>query len=300
MCIAAIRSCGFNNEVGVITFSILSDESFWMEETQELNEMFISKAISMIKMGGMEKHLSCITMCRCVKQIEGRTTNYWMINCIARIQCGLLLTFDEKHELLRAISRRIVTANYFVKQKCPKFVSAKEEQGYVFGDSGLMVKDHVSLRLALKTMSFTVSHTRVPRNVSFSRCQALMVKPSKWMVIANVSVKTANRSSVVTQPIFYRDDAQNMCPREYWHVLQQGICYMPAVRENSLNGQEQWVFHIHTGYFDASNCNCKSICSSCAKYQPIPLFQMAQLSVLKNLFLKRRAHVLNKRSSPFF
>lgn len=273
---------------------------FVMEESQELTEMFLSRAISLIKMGGMEKHMSSIVMCRCVKHIEGRFRSYWLINCIARVQCGLLLTPEEKHQILYFISRRIVSANYFVKEKCRDFLAVKEKQGFIMSEGGLMVKDHVSLKLALKTMSFVVSHTNVPSNVTFSRCPSLMIKPSKWMVMECVVVPTANRSSIVTQPILFRHDLKNLCPEECWPILQKGVCYTPAVRENSLNSKEVWVFHLHTGYFDESQCNCRVMCESCSKYKPISLFQTCQLAVIKYLFFKRRARVLNKRSSPFF
>lgn len=269
-------------------------------EAQQLTEMFTSRAVSSIRMGGMEKHLSSLVMCRCIKHIEGRRHQYWMINCIVRIQCGLLLLPDEKKRLLHDLSRRIVTANYFVKEKCRDFVVRKEKEGFVFSDNGLMAKDATSLKLSLKTMSYTVSDSFIPHSVKFSRCAALMLKATKWMVLGCLTLPTANRGSPVTQPIFFREDAKNYCDPAYWPILQKGLCYMPAVRENAFNSQEQWIFHIHMPYNESSECKCGRLCEQCSRYQPISLFQLSQLAVLKLLFMKRRAHVLNKRKSPFF
>lgn len=298
---ASTRSCGFDNEVGMITFSFLAHNMPSVEETQQTSEMLLSRAVSLVRLKGMEDLVSNCVMCRCVKSIEGRGKRFLLVNCIVRIQTSAPMLHYQKYEMLRAISRNIVTATPEVVVRSGKWLERKIlKEGFILSHIGLILTNEYSLKLALKTMSFVISHSVVPECVKFHPSASLMLNVTKWMVITTHHTRTTNRSSIVTNAIMLRSDLKKWCPEPYWPVFSQGLCYAPCVRETcDYEGSEKWYFHIHTPYKD-ERCNCKAECNYCRSRQPIPLFHIAQMAVMKVLFERNRARILNHRKSPFF
>nr|WJJ54623.1 MAG: hypothetical protein [Otus scops adenovirus] len=270
-----------------------------------MTQLYLTRAVSQINLFHsaflyrVHESLSTIVAVRCVRVLRWRAQEFYIVNCIIRLQCALPLYADEKGEVLHAVSRRLFFITPTLEHKCEGWLKAKRKFGdYKFVTTGLMIRSAVSLKMALRTMSYEVSDTAMPRGVPFYKRPLLFLNTCRSVMSAGIIVRTASYSSAVTQPVFMRSMLKTVCPGPYWETLSKGLCYMVGFREECTGMFEQWTFHVHGDYGEKHDCprNCKD----CKLQQPLQLFSLAQFAVIRNLFLQRRAHVTHDRGSPFF
>ncbi|WPS63631.1 ORF20 [Aviadenovirus phalacrocoracidae] len=305
--VAAARGCGFHNECGVIWFSLLLPANHSIDETHCLTQLFLTRAASQISFYHRESlyrvqdQLSIVCMARCFKKITyKKTKDYYLVNCIVRVQSALLLLGSEKDEVLHAISRRLFYVPPGLLSQSKQWMIRKGKYlQYQFVTTGFMISEFVCLKLALTTMSYEASHTKIPAYLPFLRTSILFLRPSKRIVTAYVYVRTVNHSSIVTQPVFLRSMLKEYCPEEHWPVLSRGICYLVGVREDSVFDVEQWAFHVHCDY-SGIDADCEEECTHCVMSQPLSLFQISQLAYIRYLFLRRRARVARDHKCKFY
>lgn len=289
MTIGNARGCGFHNEVGCITFSLLVESGFGEQGTEMNTQMFLTRAIAQVNMFQQERlyciheNLSVLTDCKCVKEVFYRGKSFYFMNCIIRLQSSLKLLKSDKLLMLHAISRRLFYVTPALHDHIQAWLLKHRMTDYRFVVNGLFIRTVKSLKMALSTMRYEASVSNVPRFVPFMPCMSMLVRVSRWMVMTILHVDALERN--ILQPVFFRSTLKKLCPPEYWQVLQQGLCYMVGVRERVLD-QEEWIFHIHTSYEKDITRECDPNCFNCTRSQPLSLFHIAQLNVIKMLFIK--------------
>ncbi|AXB73048.1 hypothetical protein QKD39_gp52 [Psittacine adenovirus 1] len=234
--------------------------------------------------------------CRCIKKVVYRERAFYLLNCTIRLQTAIPLDKRQKRDLLYIVSRRLFFISPSLSSRCASWLSrnAKYRQ-FRFVTSGLLLRDSISMRMAMKSMSYEVSHSKVPPLFRFLPHAVLFLSACRTLISATVRVPTVAFSSVVTQPVCLRSMLKTVCPPDCWSLVSRGLCYLPGYRNGVFDSIEVWEFHVHGDY-----CQDHHESDDCLYYQPVSLFQTAQLMFLRNLFLRRRAHVTHCRTSPFF
>lgn len=308
-CIQSSWACGFENECGVIWFSLLVNAEKPASEINSSHEMLLARAVGKVKtcfrsrLVHVMENLMCMVACRCVKRIERRGVRSRIMNVVIRIFLGSQTTPEERHEALFHISRRLFYIGPGVYNDCFDEINSKYSS-FRFFTHGLMIRDRESLMMALRTMQFEVNHSIVSPSIPFISSPLCFPRPNKSSPVATMCVKAADRSSIITQPVFLRSMAKSVCPPEVWGVVSQNICYMPGVRNqvDVVRGVpiEQWTFHLHSPA-DKLHIKCDQECKvQCNLRSVHSLEDLCKLEVLRQLFNTRRARVLNmKRTKPF-
>lgn len=300
--LVACRSCGFNNEVGAIWFSVLAKHSVTcrQEEMERLNEYYITSAVVNLRafesrlMRRLHSSLTVIVTCRSAKYVQYKSRDYVLINCIVRLVSALNLKTTEKDALLRCVSRRMFFITPGMQYDLERWMLRHRKTDFKFFTTGFLIADKVSAKLAMRSMSFEVSMSAVPRGVPFLRSPVLMMNACRITITATVAVETSSRSSAVTQPVCLRSMLRVMVAPDIWPILSQGLCYFPGFRRLSYANVEEWVFHVHGSYGD-EHPECYGLCKECTTRQPLSLFCSAQLACIRLAFLTRRARVLGER-----
>ncbi|QJC19264.1 ORF20 [Duck adenovirus 4] len=248
----------------------------------------------------MHENMSLISHCRCVKNVMLKGRFYFLLNCILRIQCGIELTMAEKEQLLHAISRRLFFVSPALEMECRRWLSQRPDfSSYVFTTTGVHIKESVSLKLAMKSMSYETSFSMLPRNIPFLTMPLMFVSACRLLITGTLFVRGVTGGSILTQPVCLRSMLESMCHPAYWPIVSEGLCYLPGFRQESFPESEMWVFHVH-GAYGEPHPDCKGKCMDCSLRQPVTLFHLAQLAVIRNLFLKRRARLTGNKKSIFY
>ncbi|BCZ16713.1 hypothetical protein ORF20 [Aviadenovirus bubonis] len=303
--VAVARGCGFQNECGVIWFSLLVPREQIVEEVHATTQLNLTRAVSQMnffsseRMYRVHESLSSVICCRCVRAIRLKSGDFYIVNCIIRLQSSMQLYLDEKDETLRVISRRLFFIPPTVEEKCRQWLINKGKYSdYKFLTTGLMIRYSASLKMALRSMSYEVSNTSVPREIPFYKAPVLFLNACRSVLSAGIVVRSVGYSSAVTQPVFLRSMLKAVCSEKYWGIVSRGLCYMVGFREVCTGLCEQWTFHVHGSYGEPHTCS--DSCKGCKLRQPLTLFNLAQFACIRNMFLQRRAHVTHSRSSVFF
>uniref|UniRef100_A0AB38ZPC4 ORF13 protein n=1 Tax=Psittacine aviadenovirus B TaxID=2169709 RepID=A0AB38ZPC4_9ADEN len=303
--LATARGCGFQNECGIIWFSLLVTPLHSPDETEQLYQIYLSRAVTQIELPSSAllslavSHLTVLSGARCVKRVVYRQRGYYLLNCTVRLQTGIPLSRKQKRELLYAVSRRLFFISPSLRDRCSVWLSRNPYCQFSFLTSGILLRDAVCMRMAMKTMSLEVSVSAVPPLFFFLPHAVLFLSACRSLISATIRVGSVSYSSVITQPVCLRSMLKTMCPPDCWAVVSRGVCYLPGYRNSVSNGVEEWEFHVH-GEYGGEHTGCGGACEQCLFYQPASLFQTAQLMYLRNLFMRRRARVTHCRASPFF
>lgn len=272
---------------------------FSEQDCETNTQMFLTRAVSQVNLFHRERlyeaheNLSIIVCCKCIMHVVRHGSRHYYLNCIVRLQSPIMMLVSEKEDLLRSVSRRIFYITSSVKDKIEPWLIRHRYTDFRFVINGLLVKSPRSIKLALSTMRYEVSHSSVPAHVPFMKCQSLLLRSSRWMVMTGLHVLPSKLSVVKTESVFFRSMAKSVCPPEYWPIVSEGLCYMVAVREH-VHRYEHWVFHVHTPYERDIRSRCDPSCDNCTKAQPLSLQHIAQLTVLKMLFRARREILLKR------
>lgn len=306
MILASARACAFENECGVIWFSFLYPQECSVEEAESTAELYMTRTVSRIARGEamlsrVVSNATFVVHCRGVKNVHCSGRDFYMLNVIIRVQAYVYLLPFEKTAILYAISRRLFYVTAAVDRLYSRWMSRryKRNPGFKFNPSGFLLRDFCSLRLAVSSMSYETSNSKVPSSVPFLHSPILFLKPCRKTYLMSFYIKVVEGGSVLTQPVFLRSMLKSVCPSHLWEIVSRGMCYMPGFREGTYGELEQWQFHVHGSYND-EHANCFPNCNECRYRQPLSLFNSAQLIVLRNMFLTRRARVTHDLSSPFF
>ncbi|BBJ21558.1 hypothetical protein ORF20 [Crane-associated adenovirus 1] len=299
--ISSSWSCGFDNECGVIWFTWITPVVQSIEDTQNRCELNAVKAAANVNLFHREAYyriherLSFTCMCRFVKLISRSGRLFYMMNCIIKIQSAIKLSVVEKDDLLHLISRRMFFTTQSIQTKNETLIKSKYGE-FKFVQTGIFLNNDFALKLALASIQYEASNSFIPVMYPFLKSPICFPKPCRRSVVGSMCLKFTNFGSPVTQPVFLRTMAKSMCDEKFWPILSQNMCYLPAVREETVGSVERWSFHLHCA-FDQLTVVCSE---ECKKIVPMSLFQIAQLECLRILFLKRRARVLGDTKSEFF
>lgn len=271
--------------------------------------MLIARAVGKVKsafrsrMVNAMQNLMCMVACRCIKRMIRHGVCCRIMNVIIRVFVGSQLSPEEKHDVLFHISRRLFYIGPSLYNECFEELNSKYNS-FRFFTHGVMIRDKESLVMALKTMQFEVNHSIVSPFVPFISIPLCFPRPNKSSPLGTMCVKAAERSSIITQPVFLRSMAKSVCPPDVWRIIQLNMCYMPGIRNqvDNVNGVavEQWTFHLHSD-FDKMHLKCDSKCKNeCGNRSVHSLQELCKLEVLRQLFNTRRARVLNLRNTKYF
>ncbi|WNM87532.1 ORF20 [Fowl aviadenovirus A] len=296
------RACGFHNEVGVIWFSFLlrHDPTCRQEEMERLNEYRINRAVASLRcfdndlMRRLHSSITVLVTVRSAKFVCFKRRDYVLMNCIVRIVSALHLNRAEKAALLHYLSRRLLFITPGMKYDLESWMLARRKTDFKFYTTGFLIAEKISVKMALRSMSFEVSFSQVPSSVPFVRSPVVLMNACRVTVTATIMVETISRSSAVTQPVCLRSMLRVMVSPELWPIVSQGLCYFPGYRRLSYANVEEWVFHVHGKYGEA-HPECFGQCKQCSTRQPLSLFCSAQLAYLRNVFMERRARVAGER-----
>lgn len=259
--------------------------------------MFISRAVSLIKLshrGALEDvHDEMSTVVKCTRSctVTLGDHQYSILNCLIRVQVGVLLTGDEKRRLLYDISRRILYASPGMLDTCGSWLGEFINE-YRFLVTGYLVREEPSLRLAMTTMQIEASVSHVPTCVPFTKCQALTLHATRWMVLSPMIVPVSRHVVLCTQPMVLRSTLKTVCDPKYWPIVSEGMCYMPAVRASVSSTREEWAIHLHHNYDASSHVQCNANCCHCMTHQPLSLQHTAQVRVIQLLIMEYRERIL--------
>ncbi|QJP03690.1 ORF20 [Aviadenovirus cerasi] len=302
--VALTRGCGYQNECGVIWFSLLMRQGTATQESLErMMEYHTNRTITRMDPFEKQKHylwhesLYAVVSCRCAKYVGLRTGRGIILNVIVRVQARLQLSDPEKEEFLRVLSRRLFYGQESQLEKYRPQVDYRHKTDFVFLRTGMLLENSIAFKLALQTVSYEVSTTKVPRDLPFLPHPVLFLGACRTNVVATVILKTSGKGSPVTQPVMTRSMLREMADPAVWPIASKGLCYIPAFRTATYREVEEWVLHVHGTYCDH---HPESPCPGCPLKQPLPLQCIAQLSYLRNCMSKRRARVEGDRKSPFF
>lgn len=217
--------------------------------------------------------------------------HYSILNCLIRIQAGMILDEDQKRQLLNDISRRILYASPGMLNMCGNWL-VEFINDYRFPVTGYLIRDEASLRLAMTTMQTEVSISNIPTCVPFTKCQALTLHATRWMVLSPLVVPSSRHVVLCTQPMILRSTLKSICEPRYWRFVSEGMCYMPAVRSSVSRTREEWAIHLHHSYDAISHVQCGPNCRHCISHQPLSLKHTAQMRVIHLLIMGYRERIL--------
>lgn len=271
--------------------------------------MLIARAVGKVKtcfrsrLVHVMHNLMCMVACRCVKRVERGGVRSRIMNVVIRIFLGDKVSLEDKHEALFHISRRLFYIGPGVYNECFDEINSKYNS-FRFFTHGVMIRDRESLLMALRTMQFEVNHSIVSPSIPFISSPLCFPRPNKSSPLATICVRAAERSSIVTQPVFLRSMAKSVCPPDVWGIVGLNMCYMPGIRNqvDVINGVpiEQWTFHLHSDC-DKLHIKCDEKCrSQCSMRTVHSLQELCKLEVLRQLFNVRRARVMNLKKTKYF
>ena len=299
-----MRGCGYQNEYGMIWFSLLMRQGTTTQEVLErMLEYECMRTVARIGTFDNQRHydlhesIRAVVSCRCSKYLWLRTGGRLIVNVILRLQSHVRLSDTEKDDFLRVISRRLFYVRESLLEKCRPWIESRRKTDFVFLRTGLLLENSMALKLALQTVSYEVSSTRVPPYLPFLQHPVLYLGACRANVVATVILRTSSSGSPVTQPVFTRSMLRAVADPATWPMASKGLCYLPAFRAATFQDVEEWVIHVHGTYCDH---HPDSPCQGCTVKQPLSLQIIAQLSYLRNCMSKRRARVEGDRRSPYF
>ncbi|ALF39454.1 ORF20 [Duck adenovirus 3] len=308
-CVQASWSCGFKNECGVIWCSLLVSPLKPSPEVNSTYEILFSKAIGQMytntnpQLNRLTEQMMNMVICRCVKVIQKGSRKFRLMNVTIRIFTGVETSIEERHLLLRHVSRRLFFIPAGLYNDCYDLLSNKYPD-YRFYTNGVLIREKRPLLMALRSMQFEVNATVVPPSIPFISHPLFYPKPKRSAPLGFLTALSAASSSVVTQPVFMKSMAKSVCHEELWPIIQQNMCYMPGIRHNvDVSGRhiiEHWTMHLHTKA-DDYHFICSNDCiNDCGGNTVHSLQDICKLEILRLLFNMRRARVMNIRRSPFF
>lgn len=301
--VALTRGCGFQNECGVIWFSLLMRQGSTQESLERMMEYHTNRTVMCMDLFEKPQHylwhesLYSVVSCRCAKYVRVKSGPRIILNVIVRVQARLQLDPDQKEEFLRVLSRRLFAAKTGLVDRHRKWIIRRHKSDFVFLRSGILLDNSLAFKFALQTVSYEVSTTKVPRELPFLPYPVLFLGACRTNVVATVILKTSGSGSPVTQPLMTRSMLREMADPSVWPIVSKGLCYIPAFRRATYTDVEEWGLHVHGTYCDH---HPEGACPGCPLKQPLPLAYIAQLSYLRNCMSKRRARVEGDRKSPFF
>nr|WGL40821.1 hypothetical protein [Tawny frogmouth aviadenovirus A] len=275
------------------------DDLLTVQESENCTQMALTRAVSQIRvfpcssLYKAHERMSCIVLCKALKNVSLRKRNYLLINCLIRLQSPGRLSLWEKGELVYAVSRRIFWVAPSIELECREWLEKNKKQEFQFLTTGLVLHDKLALKAALRTISYEISAACPPLDIPFTGSSLPFMHYCPSMMLCSIYVKTVNRSSIVSQPVLLLSMLETMCPPMYWPVVKQGLCYMPGFRETHIGENEIWSVHIHGDY------DTEPVVSKPGVSQPLRLFNIAQMACIRMLFCARRASCSWDRKSPF-
>ena len=298
-----IRGCGYRNECGVIWYSLLMRQGSSQETIERLMEYHILRSVMRMSAFDRQIHyvwhesLYAVVGCRCSRYVRLKTGPRILMNVILRLQSRLPLSDADKEEMLHVVSRRLFYAQESLVKKYKPWIVKKLKTDFKFVQTGVLLEDVTCMKLALKTMSYEVSVTAVPRHLPFLPHPILFLGACRSNIVATISLRTCTKGSPVTQPVITRSMIREMADPAVWPIASSGLCYLPVFRTATYMDVEEWILHIHGTFCDH---HPEDPCEGCQLRQPLPLQYIAQMCYLRNCITKRRARVEWDRKSCFF
>ncbi|CCE39380.1 ORF20 [Fowl aviadenovirus C] len=232
--------------------------------------------------------------CRCSRYLRLRSGVHLVVNCDIRFQTAIPLTASDKREFLQFISRRLFNVPPEIRAPMVRWMERKRKTDFIFVPSGLVLGSMVCCKMALRTMCFEISTSKVPRCVPFMEVPINYLECCKTNVRMTLVCPRGN-GSCITQSICTKSMLVDFVPLPYREIVFRGVCYLPAHRRATYSDMEEWFMHVHGPF-----CDCENGCDRCEVKSPMNLFYLAQMACLKLAFDRRRARVTHNRKSPFF